>query len=89
MIQIPADVAEREPWLQGYVRAGDTSVEDVRRRARRATSGELQRRTRRREAPLQVRQVGEGGMLTTAVEPIKAVADDKDHVSVRPLQRTR
>lgn len=89
MIEIPADVLAAEPWLAGYLRAGDRGVDDVRRRARRATTSELLRRTRSREAPLQVRQTGANGLLTTAVEPVKAVADDRDTVSTRPVPPAR
>jgi hypothetical protein len=78
---------EKSPCQRAYLRTADTSVEDVRRRARRATSGELNRRTRQREDPLLVRQVGPNGLHTTALEPIKAVAESRDEITTRPVTR--
>jgi hypothetical protein len=90
VIEIPDDVLAAEPWLAGYVRAADTSLEDVRRRARRATAGELHRRTHTHEPPLHPLRQGDGeGVRTTALdEDHKLVADTRQNVSVRPVERS-
>jgi hypothetical protein len=91
VITIPEEVLAAEPWLAGYVRAADESIDDVRRRAVRATTGELHRRTRNHEPPLQpLRQVATEGVRTTALdETARLVADDRDHISTRPAERSR
>lgn len=81
MPQIP--VPKAEPWLAGYLRAGDADLEPARERARRAAAGEAVRRRVNDEEPMHVRGHTSATVLTTAATE-RVVVDHRGIAVAKP-----
>ncbi|GEK20995.1 hypothetical protein [Cellulomonas xylanilytica] len=82
-LQIPADVLAAEPWLAALAMPADTSIDDVRARAARASAGEVIRRQHAGEERLYVRH-RDGGRITTALDiAAPVVAENAKNATTR------
>jgi hypothetical protein len=77
------DLPPDEPWLAALVMPTDTSVDDVRERARRVTRGEVSRR-RRPDDPLRIRSRS-GSIRRTEFEPLRVAVDHDGDLIVRDI----
>jgi hypothetical protein len=83
-LQIPPDVLAAEPWLQALAMPTDTSIDDVRARAARASAGEVIRRERAGEERLYARAHSAAAKHTTGLDgSAPVIAENSTTVTTR------